>query len=218
MAFVLQLLMLLFAGRGIRRDPSRLSRGSLGLFLLLTLPLHAASADIEGVRFADEIEFTHPIEETLSLYGVGLLRYRFVFKGYVAALYLPKGRTGDDVIEDVSRRLELSYFWSIDGDDFAAAADQLLERQLPAPQLKSLRPRVDTLHRAYRDVQPGDRYCLTYFAGVGTELSLNGESLVTIPGADFAKAYFGIWLGPDALDAGLRTALLSGDRGAQSSP
>jgi hypothetical protein len=49
-------------------------------------------------------------------------------------------------------------------------------------------------------------------------LSLNGESLVTIPGADFAKAYFGIWLGPDALDADLRTALLGGNRRAQDSP
>jgi hypothetical protein len=180
--------------------------------VILSLPFSSNAAEIEGVEFADEIKFSKPIDGTLLLHGMGLLRYRVVFKGYVAALYLPEGLSGEDALEDVTRRLELSYFWSIGADDFANAADQLLERELSAAQLAPLRLRIDALHRAYRDVRPDDRYSLTYFQGVGTELRLNGKLLVLIPGADFARAYFGIWLGRNALDTDLRDALLRRDR------
>ncbi len=178
------------------------------LVLMLLFSSFATGAEIEGVRFEDEIEFKEPVTQTLRLYGTGLLRYRVVFRGYVAGLYLPDDVSGDQALDDVSRRLELSYFWSIAGKDFADAANQLLERELSVEALASLRSRIDTLHRAYRDVRPDDRYALTYFPGFGTELRLNGERLVSIPGADFAKAYFGIWLGRKPLDEGLRDALL----------
>ena len=184
----------------------------LAAAMILSLPFSANTAEIEGVQFADEISFAKPIDRTLRLHGMGLLRYRVVFKGYVAALYLPEGLSGEEALEDVTRRLELSYFWSIGAEDFAKAADQLLEKELSAAQLAPLRLRIDTLHRAYRDVRPDDRYSLTYFEGVGTELRLNGELLVSIPGADFARAYFGIWLGPQALDTDLRDALLGRGR------
>jgi hypothetical protein len=61
---------------------------------------------------------------------------------------------------------------------------------------------------AYRDVKPGDRYALTYIPGSGTELSFNGSPLVVIDGADFAAAYFSIWLGKRPLDPGLKDKLL----------
>ena len=79
-----------------------------------------------------------------------------------------------------------------------------LQRYIP-----SARPRrIDALHRAYRDVRPDDRYSLTYLPDVGTELRLNNELLASIPGNDFAEAYFGIWLGNQPLDEGLRDELL----------
>jgi hypothetical protein len=61
----------------------------------------------------------------------------------------------------------------------------------------------------YEDVVAGDRYALTYRPDLGTELSKNGRHLRTIPGADFAAAYFGIWLGDAPLDDALRDQLLA---------
>ena len=77
-----------------------------------------------------------------------------------------------------------------------------------AATLSSLRPHIDRLHTLYQDVKPGDRYSLTYVPGVGTELALNGESKGTIEGADFASAYFAIWLGPKPINPSLRSQLL----------
>jgi hypothetical protein len=208
MARVFHLLMMPRMQRISKTIRLTLAYAALVSVLILGLPFPANTAEMEGVEFADEIKFSQPIDRTLRLHGMGLLRYRVVFKGYVAALYLPEDVSGEDALEDVTRRLELSYFWSIGAEDFVNAADRLLERELTAAQLAPLRLRIDALHRAYRDVRPDDRYSLTYFEGVGTELRLNGELLVLIPGADFARAYFGIWLGPHALDADLRDALL----------
>lgn len=180
---------------------------SIGLLLVESRPVQ--SAEIEGVVFPNEIRASDDPSHLLRVHGMGLLRYRVVFRGYVAALYLPDGVSGERALDDVPRRLELSYFWSIAGSDFAKAANQLLARELTATQLASLRPRIDELHGAYRDVQPDDRYSLTYLPDVGTQLRLNNELLASIPGNDFAEAYFGIWLGEQPLDEGLRDELLA---------
>jgi len=187
---------------------SKLAVIALSIGLMLVVSSSARSGEIEGVVFPDEIRASEDPSHLLRIHGMGLLRYRVVFRGYVAALYLPNGVPGESALEDVPRRLELSYFWSIAGSDFAEAANQMLARELTATQLASLRPRIDTLHRSYKDVRPDDRYSLTYLPSVGTELRLNDELLTTIPGNDFAKAYFGIWLGNRPLDAGLRDDLL----------
>ena len=44
--------------------------------------------------------------------------------------------------------------------------------------------------------------------GRGTRLERNGSTLDTIPGADFAAAYFAIWLGAGPIDTRLRDQLL----------
>ncbi|MGH0037233.1 MAG: chalcone isomerase family protein [Myxococcota bacterium] len=191
-------------------SPGRWLR-SLGLALVCAGLFGAApgrAAEIEGVPFRERIA---PAGTELELHGVGLFRYRTIFRAYVAGLYLPADVPSDEVLSDVPKRLELSYFWAIDGEDFGRAADRLLERQLTPEQLAPLRARLDELHRAYRSIEPGHRYAITYTPGIGTELAHNGEPIALIPGADFAEAYFGIWLGETApLDAGLRARLLGG--------
>ena len=52
-------------------------------------------------------------------------------------------------------------------------------------------------------------YGMTYLPSDGTSLSLNGERLVSVPGAEFARTYFGIWLKPnDPLSKDLRRNLV----------
>lgn len=177
--------------------------------LLATAVLLAATssraAEIEGVEFDERVTAG---DRVLTLQSVGLLRYRILFKGYVAALYLEEGTSPGEVLEDVSKRLELEYFWSIAGEQFGPVAESTLERNLDARSLERLRPRVEALHAKYQDVKPGDRYALTYLPGEGTELAKNGVRLALVPGEDFARAYFGIWLGETPLDRGLRDQLL----------
>jgi hypothetical protein len=165
------------------------------------------AVEIEGVPFADPLWVG---EEPIPLFGLGLLRYRVFFRGYVGGLYLPEGTQASRVLDDIPKALELSYFWAIKGALFAEAADELLARSQTPEAIEALRDRLDQLNRLYRDVAVGDRYRLTYLPEVGLTLSLNGTPLGTIPGADFAAAYFGIWLGDEPLSVSFRDQLLLG--------
>ena len=165
--------------------------------------LHALT--IEKVTFAESAQ-AGPV--ALSLHNAALLRYLKVIKAYVAALYLPKGVEPGQVLSDVPKRLELNYLVSIKGPDFGKGAEPTLERNQTPAELARLRSRIDRINAVYRDVKPGDRYALTYLPGKGTELALNGAPLMVIEGADFAAAYFGIWLGREPIDEKLKRGLL----------
>jgi hypothetical protein len=174
------------------------------LLWVLTIPPTWATT-IEGVTFTER----HQLENTtLLLSNVGLLRYRIVIKAYVAALYLGESVRPDAVLSDVPKRLELHYFWGIAGPDFGKAAEKILADNVSAEALPPLRSRLERLHTLYENVKPGDRYSLTYIPGRGTELALNGTPKGVIEGADFAAAYFAIWLGQHPLDRSLRDQLL----------
>lgn len=163
--------------------------------------------EIEGVTFAPSLQVGG---HHLVLNNAGLLRYRVVIKAYVAALYLDDDAAPGDALGDVAKRLEAEYFWAIAGRDFGPATLEGMRRNVDAAALAALRPRLEQFAALFVDVRPGDRYALTYLPGVGTELSLNGRPLGTIPGADFAAALFAIWLGPQPLDGDLKRALLAG--------
>jgi len=166
----------------------------------------AHAARIEGVEFAPQLEWRG---EQLRLNGTGLLRYKILIKGYVAALYLGERVSPDRVLDDVPRRLEIEYFWSIPADAFARATIEGIRRNVTPEALERLRGSIEQLNMLYEDVEPGDRYAITYVPGIGTELAYNGEPLGIVPGAEFSAALFAIWLGDEALDAPLREQLLA---------
>ena len=166
----------------------------------------AAAAEIDGQTFPDSAVVAG---RTLRLHGVGHLIYRVFFTAYCSALYLAPGTAAGDALKDVPKRLDLHYFYAISAADFVKATDATIGADISAATLAAIRPQVDALNRLYVDMKPGDRYALSYAPGVGTTLSRNGTDLGTVPGADFAQALFAIWLGGHAIDARLRTALLT---------
>jgi len=182
----------------------RLAAATLAATCLVTAT--AQAAEIEGVSFPDRYQLGGTL---LHLTGVGLLRYRVLFKGYVAALYLGERGPAQRALDDVPRRLEIEYFWSIPAAGFAEATDRGIARNVDTETQRRLRSRIDQLNALYEDVEPGDRYTLTYVPGRGTELALNGQPRGVIAGADFSSALFSIWLGDDPLDAKLRDQLLA---------
>ncbi len=158
-----------------------------------------------GVSFAENARVG---DAELPLRGVGRVYYLRFFEVYVGGLYLPKRVAPRDVLTDVPKRLELHYTRAITAAQFIEAAEEFLQRNLSAERRATVQARIDRLHRAYEDVDAGDFYALTYTPGVGTELALNGESLITVEGNDFASAYLSIWLGERALSAKFRDAVV----------
>ncbi len=175
--------------------------------LMIALPLdsRATTVQVAGVSFSG----VHQTDDDyLPLRGGAVLRYMVFVKAYAGALYMPNDVDHDQVLGPVPRRLELAYFHAIAAEDFARATrEKMADNVSPAP-MAALNERLDQFNALYRDVQPGDRYALTYLPGQGTELSLNGERLGVISGEDFAAAVFAIWLGPQPIDKSFKKKLL----------
>ncbi len=175
-------------------------------FAACMLARPSAAAQIEGVDFVKEIDVSG-VE--LELSNVALLRYRVIFKGYVAGLYIADGAQPDRLLDDVPKRLEIEYFWGIPSHKFAAVTLAGIAANRPPDEVDRLRPQIDLFNALYQDIEPGDRYALTYLPGVGTELAHNGDPLGIVPGEDFGSAIFSIWFGSSPSDEGLKRRLLS---------
>jgi hypothetical protein len=175
------------------------------LFLFGTQATANAPVTVENVKFEPVYAQNG---SALPLRGAGLLRYMVFIKAYVGALYTPADIASAALLEDVPKRLEVEYFHALKGKDFGPATLEGLGRNVDQETLERLRPQIEYHNSLYVDVEPGDRYALTYWPGQGTTLELNGIPLGTIEGAEFAAALFSIWLGPNPISPQFKAALL----------
>ena len=168
-------------------------------------PLAVSAATVEGVTFD---KACMEADQQLKLRGAGLFRYMYFIKAYVGALYLPADVASNQALEDVPKRLEVSYFHAIQGEDFGPATISGIRKNVDDATFRRIQPQIELHNSLYKDVQPGDRYALTYIPGQGTTLALNGAKLGVIPGEEFASALFAIWLGADPINREFKKDLL----------
>jgi hypothetical protein len=169
---------------------------------ILAVPIYAA--EVGGIYYDESYMVDN---RKLNLIGVGLLRY-WGFKAYTGAFYMEEGAPINGASSDTAKRIELEYFRSIKGKDFGPATNKSISKNVDSKTFERLRSRIDYHNSLYEDVQPGDRYSLTYVPGEGTELSLNGEYKGIIEGSDFAAAVFSIWLGPKPISKSFKKQIL----------
>ena len=172
---------------------------------LALLNVSAYSAEIKNVQFDDQV-VTNDIE--LHLKGIAVLKWAMLFDVYAGAFYLPEDIPGSKWTDDVPKKLELSYFREIKAKGFGDASDKILKDSLSEEEYGALAERLTVFYGFFQDVRPGDRYSINYLPGKGTELRLNGNVVGSVPGHDFAVAYFGIWLGEKPIKKSFRDKLL----------
>ncbi len=146
--------------------------------------------------------------ETLSLSGVGVLKYLGFIRIYNGALYLPPDVKGKDALLDIPKRLEVEYLRSFKAEDFGTATIAGMRKNVDPETFNRLEDQINAHNRLYPDIQRGDRVSLTYIPDNGTEVAVNGVVKGTVAGADFAKALFSLWLGENPFDASFKRALL----------
>lgn len=148
-------------------------------------------------------------EEDLELKGVAVGKYALFFKVGVAGLYGPSD-SGLTPLESSDRpfRLEIEYLMDIPKERFIEAAVKTLRNQHSEATLRRFSKEIGRMHSFYRDVEKGDRYTLSYHPQIGTTLELNGQFLGAVPSPEFARLYFGIWLGEKPVSDSLREDLL----------
>jgi len=144
----------------------------------------------------------------VPLRGIGLLEFLSVDL-YTAAFYVPaEADTLEKVLGDTPKSLVIEYHHGIKVKWMNEAAEKTLKKN-PGVNFPAIEERVRQIAAAYKKVDKNDRYELCYEPGRGTSLYLNGEVQITLPGQDFAAAYFGIWISDYPARDKLRDQLLN---------
>ena len=176
------------------------------------IPIAAAYAvEVNGVTVAERVQIS-PNGPNLVLNGAGV-RTRFIFKVYVAALYLlAKRNNGEEILrDDQPRRLQLHMLRNLTSKELTASLIEALNETLSPAERSPLESRMqqfnamlETLH----DVKHGTQIAIDYVPQLGTIVLVNGIEKGSIPGSDFNQALLRMWIGAHPRDVELRTALL----------
>jgi hypothetical protein len=149
----------------------------------------------------------------LQLNGVGL-RAAFIYKVYLAGLYLPaKAATGAQALaEPGPKRLQVRLLMDGPSDEFAKAFTGGIAKRTPAGQVAAMSERIAAFDRTLRsvgDVRKGDVVNLDYAPAVGLTMTINGKPCgAPVPGADLYAALLNIFVGDRPVDARMKAGLL----------
>ena len=149
--------------------------------------------------------------ETLEACGTFRHVYAMLFKLYDLTLYTdaaPQATPAEVLNGQHTLRLEFSYLRTIKKEIILESGEKMLQRNLSPSEFASIEDRVAQLNAAYTTVRRGDQSALTYKQGHGTSLEINGHTIITIPGDDFAPLYFRIWLGDQPISTEMRDYFL----------
>lgn len=176
------------------------SRGLMLSILLVTIQAQASD------RFEQSVEVDG---SRLERCGTGELVAYHIFTVGHAALYRPKCDISWAMPANESATILFRYTRDIPAHAFPEAAEKMLARNIDDPQLRAQMPsRLKAFHSAYRAVEDGDLYQISYQREAGLSLFLNQKPLAVLADGPLARLYFSIWLGDAPFDEVLKDDLL----------
>jgi len=151
------------------------------------------------ISFAKEPPHIKSMMGQTQLQGLGRLNF-WGFHVYDANLY--RGATKDSQ----EFALELKYQRSLSGEAIASrTAEEMKNLGIAEIQAASWGKELASF---FPNVEPGQTIAAIYIPKQGTTFFYEGKKISQIQGADFAKAFFGIWLDAKTSVPKLRTDLL----------
>lgn len=165
-----------------------------------------ASDKTAGVQFPEAVNVGG---QELPLNGAGL-RKKFFIKVYAAGLYTAEKTADAKAAIDADAPEAIMMVMIYNGITPKQMKDSWMEGfEGNTADLAPLKERIDTLTSWFTaDAKKNDVYDIVYEPEKGSSLIINGETKGTIPGLDFKKALFAIWLGDKPADKGLKEGML----------
>jgi hypothetical protein len=177
-------------------------------FLFLSHSVYAQK-QVEGVDIPTVIK--SKTDESLNLRGVGV-RTKFFFDLYVCSLFIvnPDDEISSIINSDQSISVRLNIISDmITAEKMYGAMADGFELSSPNPD-EVLQEKINVFQNLFKanSIKDGDQFQFSFSKKYGTVVSKNGKDLASIPGLDFKKALFDIWLGTKPVDKGLKKELL----------
>jgi Chalcone isomerase-like len=170
-----------------------LKKISAVLLLAFVCVSTGVAKEIEGVQLPETATFGG---EELVLNGGGV-RIKLHMDQYVGGLYLKqKSQDATRIIEaDEPMAICLHIISSmVTSERMAKSTEEGFEASTGG-KTAPIRDKIDSYIALFKEgIQKGDSYDLVYLPGKGVQAYKNSKLVSSIPGLDFKKALFGIWL------------------------
>jgi len=182
-----------------------------GLGLAFGMAISTQAAEVAGVKLDETITLDNT---QLKLNGAGI-RYKAIFKVYVAGLYLQekKSTVPDVLAAHGPRRVTIVMLRDLSNEDFGRGFMQGIQQNTEKAEKAKLTSqflRFGELFASVPELKKGDVMTNDWIPGVGTVVSLNGKKMgEPYPDIAFYNALLRIWLGEKPVDAGLKKAMLA---------
>ena len=189
-----------------------LSKSSLAALLGLSLSLGALAlpTELAGVKLEDPVELRGT---PLQLNGAGI-RYKAIFKVYVAALYLgKKAATPEEVVASPGpKRISITLLREIDSNELGKSFTKAFEENSSKAEMSKMIPglvRMGQIFAEQKKMLPGEAFTIDWIPGTGTVISVKGKAQgEPFRDIEFFNALMRIWLGPNPADWKLKETLL----------
>lgn len=177
----------------------------IGSLLFVTTAAFALS--IAGVTLPDTFQAGG---KNLILNGAGMRKKGGFIKVYAGGLYLQQksSSAGQIIAADEPMAIKLVFVRDVGRDRIVSAWDEGFANSKAAGNPTSA-DKIATFNTFFKGgVVNNDKYDIIYVPGTGTTVKINGAEKGTIPGLDFKKACWGIWLCSKPADEGLKGGML----------
>jgi hypothetical protein len=177
-------------------------------YFILFLGLFAMTPSF-AIDLPNEMEYK---KVKLILNGHGT-RVKFFMKVYEGSLYLESANSNAEEIinNDVPMSIRMDVISSlVTPDAMKTALNEGLEKSIgknTGPIMKGIN-QLNSILKS--DIVAGDFYEFTYLPDSGIHVLKNSTYIDTIPGIDFKKAFFGIFLSSNPIQKSLKKAMLGG--------
>ncbi len=173
----------------------------------------ASAVELAGVKLDDTARVAN---QELKLNGAGI-RYKLIFKVYVAGLYLADKKTNLNDILAVpgAKRISLVMLRDVESEDFGQAfMDGLKKNSELSERTKIINQELafGQLFASVPELKKGDNLTIDWLPGQGTIVQLNGKKIIEPqPDVGFFNALLKIWLGKSPADSKLKVAMMGGE-------
>jgi hypothetical protein len=177
----------------------------IALFFLSSVGVSIAQQTIGGVSVPAKVS----VDGSNLVFNGGGIRVKYTFNLYVGALYIkrPSMDANKIINDDLTMAIHLNIISDkVTRDKFIETVNEGFKT---ASHGKATEAQKNTLKGFFSDpFKKGDKIRLEYVTGAGLKVYKNNVYKGVVPGVEFKKALFSIWLGTKPADAALKNKML----------
>ena len=188
----------------------KIVRSAVGCLLFCSLLSVATAAELAGVKVDDQVTVA---SQKLVLNGLGL-RTRYLFKVYVAALYLTqkKDNTKDVLALPGAKRVGVTMLREVSSDELGEALTTGIRKNSTPEETRRFGLQLLAMGDIFGRIpklKKGESFSVDWVPNSGTVVVVDGKPVAEpIPDEAFYSAILKIWLGDDPAEATLKAGML----------